>query len=634
VHNNSAHVLGAPARLPHAPTMQGDEGGPGAPIGQPDAPPPHAPRRHAGGCWIVLPGIITTLGHLIFVSLLLSKWEALEHEHGSALNFSSIDAAAIGYSAPQAGPSWFAVFAPSWIAEAVVCAMALCTVAMLPLTAHNLRLLHINSMAQSMLCAVFQLLFAFRLTVERGSWLLVFSPWYMAMATQISLHYRKMADARGRRPGFPIGILHLLALVVSFKLEGVFNYSSSSWANVLWPLWGVAGFFLLSLTFGLCCGLPCLLRRDAHVRCHLMCMFSALLLLLCSVVLPALLAAVRLTLWLDGDSTIRSRDILVPYLIAVSIVLLLLCVSLAIVSFSSAVRARGGLGAADGSTDSDDDGIAEIFSSLPAPTALVRESSTLFRRVSSATMDKWEQRHQPNDSLLARHRECEERRKAGGGTPGDESEGSAASADSAIELGELRPRHALEAAAAASAMQAGASELADIRVDRPVPEPNGATATQGGGGGATDGQGERPLQALGTDGVRPDGKLLDEDGDDEDGLGGDLCWICCQGEREVVILECGHGGICFACAERCARKRPPLCPMCRTRITQIVRIAGPAEVVDGEVLVQTASASPLIRGATSATSSTATSGALADSEAVSTTAPSSTNESDEQPLIR
>ena len=57
---------------------------------------------------------------------------------------------------------------------------------------------------------------------------------YASMMVQSLLHYHKEADARGKRPGFPLGIPHLLALVVSFKLDGAFNYDESSWANVLW----------------------------------------------------------------------------------------------------------------------------------------------------------------------------------------------------------------------------------------------------------------------------------------------------------------------------------------------------------------------------------------------------------------
>ena len=79
--------------------------------------------------------------------------------------------------------------------------------------------------------------------------------------------------------------------------------------------------------------------------------------------------------------------------------------------------------------------------------------------------------------------------------------------------------------------------------------------------------------------------------DIDDGLDdGDTCWICCQGKRDAVLLECGHGGICYECAQKCARTRPPLCPMCRGRISQIVQLAGTEQDVDGEVVVATSPA--------------------------------------------
>ena len=79
----------------------------------------------------------------------------------------------------------------------------------------------------------------------------------------------------------------------------------------------------------------------------------------------------------------------------------------------------------------------------------------------------------------------------------------------------------------------------------------------------------------------------DPPADAETDLGeGEVCWICVSGPRDAVLLECGHGGICHSCAERCARKRPPLCPMCRQRISCIVRLDGLEERIDGQVVVK------------------------------------------------
>ena len=137
-----------------------------------------------------------------------------------------------------------------------------------------------------------------------GPWLLVFCPIYAAASIQLILHCKKVPDARGRRPGFPIGIPHLLLLVISLKLDGVMGYQESSWANILWPLWGLSGFVGASLLFGLSCGVPLLLRRDvqSHVTYLLMCT----LILLIGIFVPGLLACVRITMWLDGDLAIHA----------------------------------------------------------------------------------------------------------------------------------------------------------------------------------------------------------------------------------------------------------------------------------------------------------------------------------------
>ena len=55
-------------------------------------------------------------------------------------------------------------------------------------------------------------------------------------------------------------------------------------------------------------------------------------------------------------------------------------------------------------------------------------------------------------------------------------------------------------------------------------------------------------------------------------LDDDVCAICFTGPRDAVLLECGHGGICFACAKRCMRKKGRECPMCRAPVEQVVQI--------------------------------------------------------------
>ena len=61
---------------------------------------------------------------------------------------------------------------------------------------------------------------------------------------------------------------------------------------------------------------------------------------------------------------------------------------------------------------------------------------------------------------------------------------------------------------------------------------------------------------------------LDSDDENEE----DLCSICFTGPQDAVLLECGHGGICYDCAKRCLRKKGRECPMCRAPVDQVVQI--------------------------------------------------------------
>mmetsp|Transcript_26803 Transcript_26803/g.78957 ORF Transcript_26803/g.78957 Transcript_26803/m.78957 type:complete len:477 (-) Transcript_26803:218-1648(-) len=80
---------------------------------------------------------------------------------------------------------------------------------------------------------------------------------------------------------------------------------------------------------------------------------------------------------------------------------------------------------------------------------------------------------------------------------------------------------------------------------------------------------------------------LDDDEDKDRMSEADVCWICEGGPREAVFLECGHGGVCYSCAEKCWNsQRRHGCPMCRQPVTQIVRVAGkPRTGKDGELIV-------------------------------------------------
>ncbi|PHJ17027.1 zinc c3hc4 type (ring finger) domain-containing protein [Cystoisospora suis] len=56
----------------------------------------------------------------------------------------------------------------------------------------------------------------------------------------------------------------------------------------------------------------------------------------------------------------------------------------------------------------------------------------------------------------------------------------------------------------------------------------------------------------------------------------DTCMICCQQPPNAVLLYCGHGGLCFTCAQTCYR-RSGCCPTCRRRVTGVVELHGEAE---------------------------------------------------------
>eukprot|EP00357_Protocruzia_adherens_P022956 CAMPEP_0115032066 /NCGR_PEP_ID=MMETSP0216-20121206/38935_1 /TAXON_ID=223996 /ORGANISM="Protocruzia adherens, Strain Boccale" /LENGTH=404 /DNA_ID=CAMNT_0002409891 /DNA_START=530 /DNA_END=1744 /DNA_ORIENTATION=+ len=54
-------------------------------------------------------------------------------------------------------------------------------------------------------------------------------------------------------------------------------------------------------------------------------------------------------------------------------------------------------------------------------------------------------------------------------------------------------------------------------------------------------------------------------------VNGKMCTICCDQEPDSVILECGHGGICYNCALELWRSTGE-CHLCREAITQVLQI--------------------------------------------------------------
>ena len=50
------------------------------------------------------------------------------------------------------------------------------------------------------------------------------------------------------------------------------------------------------------------------------------------------------------------------------------------------------------------------------------------------------------------------------------------------------------------------------------------------------------------------------------------CYICCERRADAVVMECGHGGVCFTCATHLANTAPHQCPVCRDPIQEILKL--------------------------------------------------------------
>lgn len=50
------------------------------------------------------------------------------------------------------------------------------------------------------------------------------------------------------------------------------------------------------------------------------------------------------------------------------------------------------------------------------------------------------------------------------------------------------------------------------------------------------------------------------------------CYICCERRADAVVMECGHGGVCFTCATVLADSPPHLCPVCRKVIQEVFKL--------------------------------------------------------------
>jgi len=50
------------------------------------------------------------------------------------------------------------------------------------------------------------------------------------------------------------------------------------------------------------------------------------------------------------------------------------------------------------------------------------------------------------------------------------------------------------------------------------------------------------------------------------------CQICFERAVDSALIDCGHSVLCYECAKGCQRAHPPLCPICRKDIRDVLRI--------------------------------------------------------------
>lgn len=216
--------------------------------------------------WVIAPTLFATIGHAGSAALLLAKWSALEAVNGGDIYLGVNGTGEALHTGAPVGPAWTTVVAPAVACELIVCVLTLVALGVGPRPSFNAKLLHGNSVGQALAGVAFKLEVAARFTRESGAWTVVFAPLLLGAAAQVISHYAKRPDVRGRRPGFPLSVVHLLALVVPFKLDGKFHYATTPWASVLWPLWMLGGLTGAALFMVVCCGVPIALRRRGPRR--------------------------------------------------------------------------------------------------------------------------------------------------------------------------------------------------------------------------------------------------------------------------------------------------------------------------------------------------------------------------------
>ena len=346
--------------------------------------------------------------------------------------------------------------------------------------------------------------------------------------------------------------------------------------------------------------MPLLLRRE--MQSQIACSLLTLLLLLLAVFMPALLASVRLTLWLDGDAHTTGSMILEPYVVSVVLLFSGLCILMVLLSMATRFRLLHP-GARSEEEQEDEGAVAALLAQFQvrakaphmlavpkcahtaahtaaptcclrqAPKMLVRESSTLFRRVTGTSTG--------GDALLQADAQANAMEEGGAGAdeagtrPGD------------VELMPVAPGGSStdRADGLAASPQGGVEGASQSSVEDGDADANGVMPGLSAGDGThCDGTAAGDRSDSGTEKaaiaesfsdtlVGESESSLAVPNDLEDGEG--TCWICCTAPANAVLMECGHGGMCVSCATQCWKKKPPLCPLCRARIIMVVKIDEP-----------------------------------------------------------
>lgn len=102
--------------------------------------------------------------------------------------------------------------------------------------------------------------------------------------------------------------------------------------------------------------------------------------------------------------------------------------------------------------------------------------------------------------------------------------------------------------------------------------------------------------------------MMNEDGAME-------CLICFGVGIDALLLPCQHSGLCSVCAEAVLRRNPPLCPMCRMYVSEVIRFVHDPTA---EATLTASTTAAVSVGVTAASSITTDSAAAADAPASST----------------